>query len=71
MGRDGAYGMLTIKRARGYTIAQDETTSTIFGMPRAAIQLNAACEILPASKIADRLVQIVSETIEQPGRGVS
>jgi two-component system chemotaxis response regulator CheB len=58
MGRDGAYGMLTIKRAHGYTIAQDEASSTIFGMPHAAIQLGAACEVLPASQIAERLVSL-------------
>jgi two-component system chemotaxis response regulator CheB len=58
MGRDGAYGMLTIKRAGGHTIAQDEATSTIFGMPRAAIQLGAANEVLPAAQIAARLVEL-------------
>jgi len=61
MGRDGAYGMLTIKRSNGYTIAQDEATSTIFGMPRAAIQLGAALEVLPATQIAPRLVELVKQ----------
>jgi two-component system chemotaxis response regulator CheB len=61
MGRDGGYGMLTIKRSNGYTIAQDETTSTIFGMPRAAIQLGAAREILPAGRIAPRLVELIAQ----------
>jgi len=70
MGRDGAYGMLTIKRANGYTIAQDEASSTIFGMPRAAIQLGAAREVLPASQIAERLVSLIKEAAAQPGRGV-
>jgi len=70
MGRDGAYGMLTIKRANGYTIAQDEASSTIFGMPRAAIQLGAACEILPAAQIAERLVSLINVATAQPGRGV-
>ena len=69
MGRDGAYGMLTIKRAQGHTIAQDEFSSTIFGMPRAAIQLGAACEVLPASEIADRLVSVVNAFAAQPSRG--
>ncbi|HEU4322258.1 MAG TPA: chemotaxis-specific protein-glutamate methyltransferase CheB [Roseiflexaceae bacterium] len=59
MGRDGAYGMLTIKRAGGYTIAQDEATCTIFGMPRAAIELDAAQEVLPQQQIAARLVELV------------
>ncbi|HEU5100631.1 MAG TPA: chemotaxis-specific protein-glutamate methyltransferase CheB [Roseiflexaceae bacterium] len=61
MGRDGAYGMLTIKRSNGYTIAQDEATCTIFGMPRAAIQLHAAREVLPAPRIASRLVELVTQ----------
>jgi two-component system chemotaxis response regulator CheB len=64
MGRDGAYGMLTIRRAGGYTIAQDEATSTIFGMPRAAIQLGAAIEVLPPARVAGRLVELVMH----PGR---
>ncbi|KAB8142388.1 chemotaxis-specific protein-glutamate methyltransferase CheB [Chloroflexia bacterium SDU3-3] len=61
MGRDGAYGMMTIRRAGGHTIAQDEATSAIFGMPKAAIDLGAAAEILPIAQIAARLVQLVKE----------
>ena len=61
MGRDGAYGMLTIKRSNGYTIAQDEATSTIFGMPRAAIQLGAALEVLPTARIAPRLAELIKQ----------
>ena len=62
MGRDGAYGMLTISRRGGYTIAQDETSSTIFGMPRAAIQLGAAREVLPVTRIGRRLVDLLAES---------
>jgi two-component system chemotaxis response regulator CheB len=72
MGRDGAYGMLTIKRSNGYTIAQDEATSTIFGMPRAAIQLGAALEVLPANRIAARLVELIKQfdlAVATPARG--
>ena len=47
--------------ANGYTIAQDEATSTIFGMPRAAIQLGAALEVLPATRIAARLVELIKQ----------
>lgn len=60
MGRDGAYGMLTIRKAGGHTIAQDEASSAIFGMPRAAIALGSAAEVLPASRIASRLIELVS-----------
>jgi two-component system chemotaxis response regulator CheB len=62
MGRDGAYGMLTIRRSGGHTIAQDEASSAIFGMPRAAIQLGAATEVLPPSRIAARLVEVLADS---------
>jgi two-component system chemotaxis response regulator CheB len=62
MGRDGAYGMLTIRRSGGHTIAQDEASSAIFGMPRAAIQLGAAIEVLPPSQIAARLAEVLADS---------
>jgi two-component system, chemotaxis family, protein-glutamate methylesterase/glutaminase len=52
MGDDGAKGMLEIKNAKGYTIAQDENSSVVFGMPKAAIKLNAVNMVLPLNKIA-------------------
>lgn len=63
MGRDGAYGMLAIRRVRGYTIAQDEATSAIFGMPRAAIQLGAADEVMQPAQIAPRLTELVADLV--------
>lgn len=60
MGRDGAYGLLRIRRSGGHTIAQDEASCTIFGMPRAAIELGAAAEVLTAKEIAARLLEAVA-----------
>jgi two-component system chemotaxis response regulator CheB len=55
MGRDGARGLQAIRRAGGYTIAQDAASCTIYGMPRAAAELGAAEDVLPPSQIADAL----------------
>ncbi|HEY4055702.1 MAG TPA: chemotaxis protein CheB, partial [Kofleriaceae bacterium] len=51
MGRDGAAGLLAIRRAGGHTIAQDEMSSVVYGMPREAALLGAADRILPLSEI--------------------
>jgi two-component system chemotaxis response regulator CheB len=51
MGSDGAQGLLSIRRAGGVTLAQDEESSPIFGMPRAAIELGAAQQVLPPAGI--------------------
>jgi two-component system, chemotaxis family, response regulator WspF len=60
MGRDGSMGLKKLQIAGHHTIAQDEATSAIYGMPRAAAQLGAAREILPLSKIADHVIQWAS-----------
>jgi two-component system chemotaxis response regulator CheB len=51
MGADGAQGLLSIRQAGGVTIAQDEESSPIFGMPRAAIEIGAAQQVLPPAGI--------------------
>lgn len=56
MGRDGAAGLLALRRAGATTIAQDEATSVIYGMPREAVQLGAAQEVLPLERIGPALV---------------
>jgi two-component system chemotaxis response regulator CheB len=55
MGRDGAQGLLKIREAGGLTIAQDETTSVIYGMPREAALIGAATHILRLGEIGPRL----------------
>ncbi|MCR6652870.1 MAG: chemotaxis response regulator protein-glutamate methylesterase [Cellvibrionaceae bacterium] len=52
MGDDGARGLLEMREAGARTIAQDEETCVVFGMPREAIQLGAAREVLPLGKIS-------------------
>jgi two-component system chemotaxis response regulator CheB len=52
MGADGATGLLEIKRAGGFTLAQDEATSVVFGMPREAIKIGAVNKVLPLYQIA-------------------
>lgn len=56
MGRDGADGMLSIAQSGGLTIAQDEESSVVFGMPKEAIALGAAKHILPVKEISSLLV---------------
>jgi two-component system, chemotaxis family, protein-glutamate methylesterase/glutaminase len=56
MGSDGAQGMLKMRQAGAYTIAQDEATCVVFGMPREAIGLNAVDQILPLHAIANALL---------------
>lgn len=55
MGPDGASGMLSLRRAGYHTIAQDEATCVVYGMPQAAAQMNAASEILPLPEIPTAL----------------
>jgi two-component system chemotaxis response regulator CheB len=59
MGRDGARGLKEIRERGGRTIAQDEATSVVWGMPREAVQLGAAQEVLPLGRIGSTLLQWV------------
>lgn len=58
MGADGAEGMLELRRTGAKTVAQDEASSVIFGMPRQAIALGAAEEVLPLEHIGPRLKEL-------------
>jgi two-component system, chemotaxis family, protein-glutamate methylesterase/glutaminase len=64
MGQDGATGLLAMRQAGSYTIAQDEASSVIFSMPKAAIELNAVEEVLDINQIAFRLKNLVENNHE-------
>ena len=56
MGKDGAAGMLAMHRAGAHTIAQDEASCVVFGMPREAIAIGAADEVVPLSAMSERIL---------------
>ena len=60
MGSDGARGMLKMKRAGARTVAQDEASCVVFGMPREAILLGAVDHVLPLARIAGQLLELSS-----------
>ncbi len=60
MGADGAKGLLQMREAGAHTIAQDEASCVVFGMPREAIKLGAAAEVLPLDEIAEALQAAVA-----------
>jgi two-component system chemotaxis response regulator CheB len=60
MGRDGAWGMEKIKKAGGTTIAQDEKTSIVFGMPKIAIETGCIDKVLPIEEISGEIVRTLT-----------
>ena len=63
MGHDGAFGMKTIKKRGGKTLAQDSNTAVVYGMPKAAVDLKAVDKLLPT----ERIPQAILEEIEKLG----
>lgn len=68
MGRDGAQGLLEIRQAGGFTMAQDEATSVVYGMPREAALLGAAERILPLREIGPTLAGLAAPTSRKRGK---
>jgi two-component system chemotaxis response regulator CheB len=62
MGDDGARGMLEMKQSGAYTIAQNEDTCIVFGMPHEAIKLGGADKILPLPSIAGEIMRVYHST---------
>ncbi len=60
MGSDGARGMLKMKEAGARTIAQDEESCIVFGMPKEAIKLNAVDRVVSLEKISNEIIQMVN-----------
>lgn len=58
MGRDGANGLLDLKKSGARTFVQDEASSAVFGMPRAAYEIGAADEIVPLDEIAETMLKM-------------
>ena len=69
MGEDGARGMKRLRDVGAVTIAQDEKSSVVWGMPGSAVQLDAASEVLPLSKIASRISELSGRTVSSPVTG--
>jgi two-component system, chemotaxis family, protein-glutamate methylesterase/glutaminase len=69
MGKDGAAGLLAIRNAGGLTIAQDEATSIVFGMPQEAIRMGGAARVLGIHEIAPTLVALASRVAQLSAGG--
>lgn len=70
MGHDGALGLKAIREAGGWTIAQDDRSALVYGMPKAALEMGACREVLPLGRIAERLAQLrASSNARLPDRG--
>jgi two-component system response regulator WspF len=61
MGRDGAVELLNLRSLGWHTIAQDQATSVVYGMPKAAKELDAAIEVLPIEEIAPAILKFVTQ----------
>ncbi len=61
MGTDGAKGLLAMNRSGAYTIAQDEASCVVFGMPREAIKIGAVDEVLPLSQVTQGIIKALKK----------
>ena len=66
MGRDGASGLLEMRKAGAITIAQDQATSVVYGMPQQAAALNAAVRVLPLGEIGAAMTSLGRGAVKEP-----
>ena len=62
MGDDGAEGLLAMRRAGAYTLAEDRSTAVVYGMPHAAEQMGAVRLLLPLSALAPRIHDLINDS---------
>jgi two-component system, chemotaxis family, protein-glutamate methylesterase/glutaminase len=60
MGKDGAQGLKDMLETGAYTIAQDEASSVVWGMPGAAVEIGASKDVLPLDRISERVMNVLS-----------
>lgn len=65
MGKDGAAGLLEMKRAGAYTLAQDEASCVVFGMPKEAIAVGGVDEVLPLMQLPSRVIEHLGQRINR------
>lgn len=71
MGQDGARGLMALRQAGAWTIAQDDRSSLVYGMPRAAYEAGACCEVLSLNGMSERLSQLTAVgPLPTSGRGL-
>ena len=68
MGRDGARGLLKMRQAGGHTLAQDEASCVVFGMPREAIAIGAAAEVASLQEMSQRVMAYLRSLGQQANR---
>ena len=69
MGRDGGAGLLRLREKGYHTIAEHQSTCAVYGMPKAAVQLNAAVQVLPVQDIAPALLKVFPGSADKGKRG--
>jgi two-component system response regulator WspF len=67
MGRDGSRGLLRLRQAGWYTLAQNEASCAVYGMPKAAAELGAPMEVLSPEKIADAIILFAEKKAKLAG----